>query len=69
MALGTIMFGDITIVGLKSSAGALRAYIEWRTGASDFSSYRFPELNPLDFLFDYRLWKNCNLGATYSAKL
>lgn len=49
-ALGTIMFGDITIVGLHSSAGAqerrsagaLRAYIEWRTGASDFSSYRFP---------------------------
>ena len=62
MALGTIMFGDITIVGLKSSA-------EWRTGASDFSSYRFPELNPLDFLFDYRLWKNCKLRATYSAKL
>lgn len=50
MALGTIMFGDITIVGLHSSAGALRAYIEWRTGASDFSSYRFPEFEPVGLL-------------------
>lgn len=29
----------------------------------------FPEMHELDVLSDYRLWKNCKLPATYSAKL